>query len=365
MDAESRNAVARRYVSAFQSLGSRALIANLDTRIELHGWGEYQLPITINDGARLETFVCSPRATYLDYVLEELDRFPDPTMATLLRPLVRGVGALLGPAQLDRVVHINNWMLSTNLPVPLDPTLAGAQTAVLAAAFPRHMLAIRSLTWRYSGVLMKALEAAGWILLPSRQVFLLDDVGRESFSRRDTRRDEQLCRQSTLGYEALDAVSPADAARMAELYAALYLRKYTGLNPAFTAQFIIESHAAGLLRHLVWRDAQGVIQAFGSLCAMGSHAAMPLLGYDQTRPQEEGLYRLAFHAGTRFAAKQSLHFNMSSGVGAFKRNRGAQGEIEYTAYFLGHLPMGRRLSFALLDKAANGVGLGVLRKYQL
>ena len=113
MDAAARNRVAASYVAAFAQAGSRALIANLDTRIALHRWGDHVLPITINDGGRSDTFVCSPRVAYGDYILDELDRFPNPTIVPALRLAVRGLGALLRRADADRIVHINNWIMST------------------------------------------------------------------------------------------------------------------------------------------------------------------------------------------------------------------------------------------------------------
>lgn len=365
MDTAERNRIAESYVAAFAAEGSRALIANLETSAELHAWGEHLLPLTINDGEPIGTFVCSPRATYVGYTLEELTRFPDQRLARVLDALIRSVAALLGPSDLGRVVHINNWMLSTNLPVPLDPALALAQTRGLTARFPGHILAIRSLTRRHSAPLMAALEQAGWVMVPSRQVFLLDDVAAQSLPRRDSRRDEALWQEGRYSYSEPAELSRADAERIAALYAALYLGKYSPLNPAFTARFVALSHALGLIRYLVWRDHAGTIQAFGGMVAMGRHATMPMIGYNMAIDQAHGLYRLAFHAGTRFAAERGLHFNMSSGASAFKRNRGAEAEMEFAAFHLAHLPLRRRLPFALLRQVANRIGIPVLRKYQL
>ena len=365
MDLAARNRVAADYVAAFAQAGSRALIANLDTRVALHHWGNHALPVTINDGEPGGTFVCSPRVTYGDYILDELDRFPNPAIAPALRLAVRGLGGLLRRADADRIVHINNWMMSTNLPVDLDPSLARDETDGLAAAWPSHLLAMRSLTRRHSAPLIDALTGAGWLMLPSRQVFLVDDVAAQCLPRRDTKRDDKLWRGMDLTYEELTAVDDADAARMAALYGLLYLQKYSRLNPAFTPRFIQRSGELGVLRHLVLRDAEGVIQAFGAMHHMGRHCTMPLLGYDTGADPKRGLYRLAFHAGALYAARRGLQFNMSSGATAFKRHRGATAEMEFTAFYFRHLPPRRRRPFGALHAVAKGLGMPILRRYDL
>lgn len=359
------NRAANDYVAAFTQRGAATFIANLDTYLDLHRWGEYDLPITVNDGAAGTTFVCSPRIGYIDYPLEELAHFPDPRLVPLLRGIIKSVGAVFSLCGAERIVHINNWMLSTNLPVPLDSSLVHKQTDELTAKYPAHLLAMRSLTRRYNSSLMAALEAAGWALLPSRQIFLIEDFAKESMPRRDFKRDEALWHCGAYRYEQLSEMGEVDAARIITLYNKLYLDKYSRLNPAYTLDFVALTHRIGLIRYLVLRDREDVIQGFGGMYRAGQHATMPLLGYNTDYPQEHGLYRLSFHAGTRYALEHRLLFNLSSGATGFKRNRGATAEMEFTAFYLGHLPWSRRKSFALLQTIANRIGIPLLRAYDL
>ncbi len=153
--------MAQDYAAAFVRDGSRCYIANLDTRVDLLSWGSHMLPMTVNNGEKPGTFVCSARVGYIDYTLEELRHFPDPKLAPLLGIVVKAVGPMLSLCDIDRIVHVNNWMMSTNLPVDLDPALVPDRTADLVSRFPRHVLAMRSLSLRYSGLLMAALSGAG------------------------------------------------------------------------------------------------------------------------------------------------------------------------------------------------------------
>jgi hypothetical protein len=360
-----RNQVARDYVAAFARDGSHAFIANLGTRVDTLDWGGQVLPVTINDGEGAGTFVCSPRISYFDYTHEELSHFPNPALVPVLRGIVGLVGLLTRPSKLDQIVHLNNWMMSTNLPVELDPALVPDQTRTLVARFPHHMLALRSLTRRYSGPLMTALERAGWVMIASRQIFVVDDVAKASLTRRDARNDDRIWRGMAFQYEELNSMCVADAARITELYAMLYLEKYSRLNPVYTPRFVALTHEIGMIRYLVLRDAAGRIQGFGGMHAFGRNATMPLIGYDTGLPREMALYRLVCHAGSLHASRHGLRFNMSSGAGRYKLTRGAEPEIEFTAYHLRHLPALRRLPFGVLRLVADRIGVPLLRRYQL
>lgn len=360
-----RNDVAEAYVAAFTASGSDAYIRNLKTTVIGHRWGDVLLPMTINNGAPASTFVCSPWVGYIDYTKEELARFPNPMLVPALKLVVNGVAQLLKGANINRIVHINNWMMSTCLVPDLDCDLVPAQTRDLSARFPNHFLAIRSLTWRHHPELIEALVRAGWVLMPSRQIFIVDDINAQMTRRRDLKRDEALWRETSFRFEALETMSRADAERIAELYRLLYLEKYSWLNPVYTPDFIFLSHDIGLIRYVVLRDEDGVIQSFGGMQQLGRHGTMPLMGYNTGLSQSLGLYRLGFHTGTRYAARHGLRFNMSSGASGFKLSRGATAEIEYTAFYFRHLPFGRRLPMRVLGAVAKGIGVPLLKAYRL
>jgi hypothetical protein len=353
------------YASAFASQSSNYFIGNLATQVKLYHWGQHVVPMTINNGEPAQTFVCSPLVGYLDYTKEELTRFPNKVLAIALRAIVNCVGAALSLSDMNRVAHINNWMMSTNLPIDLDPDLAVLQTQKLTTEFSNHILAIRSLNWRHSSNLMKSLGATGWLFLPSRQIYLVDDVARQSLVRRDSKNDQKIWQTKDFEYSELAEMSHADAERIALLYEYLYLEKYSRLNPIFTTEFVKLTHRIGMVKYLVLRDREGVIQAFGGLHQLSGHATMPLMGYNTAAAQDLGLYRLACHAGSLYAAKHGLKLNMSSGAAKYKRTRGATPEMEFTAYYLLHLPLLRRLPVQALRLVANSVGIPILRRYEL
>ena len=361
----SQNQLAQAYVAQFNDHAQGALIGNVTTTLRLHQWGEQSLPLSINQGEPNGTFVCCPRIGWVDFVREELAHFPNKWLVPPLRAVVRSLEVLTRICDLDRIVHVNNWLMSTNLPSGIDPDLSADQTRALVAEFPDHILAMRSLSNLQCGPLITALKTAGWIFLPTRQVFIVEDVARDSLSRRDARNDAKLWHNSTFSYEELQIMTQQDAERIAFLYDLLYLQKYSQLNPHYTPTFVRLAHDIGLLRFLVLRDAEGIIQGVGGMRHLGSHATMPLLGYNTTLPRERGLYRLACHAGSLYAQRHGLAYNMSSGATTFKQTRGAVGEIEYTAFYVRHLSRKRRMPFGGLQFIARHIGVPLLQRYNL
>lgn len=353
------------YVSAFQKNGSEAFVANLTCHLDLLDWGSVQLPIAIRDGSRSRAFVCSPRTTYVDYVLEELNRFPGRVIAPVLKGIVLSALPFILAAQMDRAVFVNDWLLSTNLVPALDHTRTQDVTTRLCARFPHHVLAFRSLRHGASSPLMASLVSAGWRLLPSRQVYLAEDVETQMMPRRDVKQDRKLLRTTKLTFEVLKEIDVASAQRIAELYAMLYLEKYSKLNPAFTPAFVRLTQSLGLLRYFVFRSATDRIDAFGAVYRSDRQMTMPLIGHDTKRPAELGLYRLVAQAGAELALQHGLCFNLSSGAARFKLTRGACSEMEYTAYFTRHLGLSRRIAFGVVENVARRIGEPVLRAYAL
>ncbi|MEP1537314.1 MAG: hypothetical protein ABJQ34_15175 [Paracoccaceae bacterium] len=361
----ARNQIVQKFVAAFAKDGPKPFIDNLETQVSEHRWGKHLVPMTINDGISGSAFTCSLRVAYIEYTKEELARFPNRFLVPFLHLLVNTVGLMLLRSNVDRIVHINNWMMSTNLPVDLDPSLTSTQTHEMTRAFPQHLLAIRSLTRQHSDKLMKALENEGWIMLPSRQVFLAQNVAKDSLSRRDARNDEKLWQLGAFDYDELSEMTDADAQRIADLYELLYLDKYSRINPVYTPQFIKLTHSIGMIRYLVLRDKGGQIQGFGGMHQNGRHGTMPLIGYNTQLDRSLGLYRLVCHAGSRYAARHELEFNMSSGAAQYKMTRGAAAEMEFTAFYIRHLPPLRRAPFAVLRLIGNKVAIPLLKRYQL
>lgn len=326
----------RLYIEAFARQGSQALIANLRTRVLAAAFGKRVLPLTVNDDEYGDAYVCLPHSAYALYAKAELDLVDAGPWTPLLRLTADLAGATMRFGRLNRIVHLGNWMLSTNLHGGWTGAELPALRALITARFPAHVLALRSLTSWGDAELMAAARADGWILLPARQIYVTDDLERDWRPRRDTRRDLALLERARV--VRLDELQPGDAERIAALYAMLYLDRYSRLNPAFTPAFIALTHRLGLIRYEGVRAQDGQLAAVVGCWVRGGVLTTPIVGYDTTRPEQDGLYRMASALLAEAARRDGLRLNGSAGAPDFKKHRGARPVIEYSAYYAAHLP---------------------------
>lgn len=356
---------ALRYLHMLASIGLDALIPNVRTHIMGLRSRERVLPVTINDGERDGSYVCEPFSAYILYARRELEIVGAGLEKWLFVPLIAMASLLLRAARINKIVHVDNWLLSTNLHGDWQGADIGDIRRYLADRYPGHIIAIRSLDEWSSPALIHAAVKDGWMLFPSRQIWVVSNVSAQWQRRHNLAEDRRVLRRSGLRIESLESIVPPDAERIAYLYGLLYLEKYSALNPAFSARWVMETARAGLVRYRCARDADGVIQAVSGSLSRGDVLTPPVVGYDTAKPQSLGLYRIACLLFTEDAAATGVRLNGSAGAASFKRARGAQPETEYSAYYVAHLPFVRRSILTLLSGLLNRLAVPYMRKHQL
>lgn len=344
---------------------SVASVTNLSTTVDSVGAGEDRMPVSINSSESNNTWVCSPHTAYSRYSIEELERFGHAWLTKPLSWLCKGLGGYLWRARLDDAVGINNWLLSTNLYPELKPSVLSAWIDEARARWPGHAIWFRSLNPRYNSEWLNALQAAGFTMIPSRQVYLYDRIDGEAKRPKNLRRDLDLLRDTSLIPSDAADWSPVDFARAEELYGLLYLKKYSQLNPAYSARFLASWHKAGLLELTGYRDEQGTLQAVVGVFVTGRTITAPIVGYDTAQPQRAGLYRLLMATVYDLAARSGYRINLSAGAAGFKRLRGGVGTMEYSAVCARHLPHNRQRAINLLAKLATGIGEPMMKRFEL
>lgn len=350
-------AMERDMLTEFCRLGTPALVANLRTGVHgLQSEGRV-LPVTVNETEYGDAYVCLPHTAYALYAKAELNIVNVGRWRPALHAMADIAGAALRAARINRIVHLNNWMLSTNLHNGWTGADIAAIRTRLVAAFPTHFLAVRSVNRWSDPALADNLLADGWLLLPSRQIYVTDDPARDWAPKRDARQDVRLLSRSVYVLDDMVMFRPGDAARIAALYAQLYLERYSRLNPAFTESFIALAHRSGMLRFTGVRDAEGKLMAVAGCFLRNGVLTTPVLGYDTSRPQCEGLYRIASTLLTRMAIEAGVRLNGSAGAAGFKKLRGARPVLEYTAFYTHHLSPARRATISGLHALLNHVAV--------
>lgn len=357
--------MAELYLHSMAAIGVDQLIPNVRTKLMGLRIADRTLPITINCGERGGSYVCEPYSAYILYARRELEIVVAGLEKWLFVPIIWLSSLLLRAARINTIVHVDNWLLSTNLHGDWKGEDIGEIRRYLQRLYPEHIIAIRSLDRWSSNKLLDSAIDDGWSLYPSRQIWVTQDMRKQWQPRNNTRHDRRLMNKGEYCVQELSIISNADAERIEALYAMLYLDKYSELNPAFSARWIQETCRIGLIHYRCARNKQGVIDAVSGSFQRGDIMTPPVVGYDTVQPRSCGLYRIATLLFSEEAFEQGLGLNGSAGASSFKKFRGAEAEIEYSAYFIAHLSLFRRIILTTLSFVLNHIAVPYMRKHQL
>ncbi|MDP3072748.1 MAG: hypothetical protein Q8N18_20805 [Opitutaceae bacterium] len=355
----------RAYVEAFAREGAERFIANLHTTVRVLRGDDWVLPVTINDADYDNTYFCSPYTAYCPYAKEELRLIDSAAARAALGFVADAAGAMLKAVHINRIVHVNNWMLSTNLyPAKADLPVAGIAD-YLAAHFPDHFICFRSLNTWSNAALLRQFAAARYWLVASRQVYCYERLAETWARTLNAREDGRL--RALSQYRVVDGagLGESDYVRMAELYRLLYIEKYSQHNPVFTPHYLQLCHQSGVMVFFGLRGDDGVLDGVLGLFTIDGVVTAPIVGYDTVRDRRLGLYRLLMALTYEFAQRHGHRLNLSSGAAEFKRLRGGRPFIEYSAIFDRHLSAGRRAAVSALRTVVNGLGVPLMRKLRL
>jgi hypothetical protein len=348
--------------------GPRPFVDNVDAEVRALMADDAVLPLLIVDGecASPNAYVCSPTTHYIDYARREveLELAGRPLLRSLLPPVLEALRPLLRWSQAERIVYVNNWLLSTNLYPKLGRAALQAIRESLTAGFPSHAIVFRSLNEGLNSELIGELKRLGFRRVFSRQVYLLDprDGG---FRRRNNYGNDRRLRQRS-PYRGLGAgaIAPTAAGRLCALYRDLYLDKYSPYNPQLTPYYVERALQEGWLTISALALGEQIDGVLGTIVQQGVLTA-PLVGYDRSRGEGAGLYRLLMLELIEQAWERQLILHLSSGAASFKRLRGAEPQIEYSLVYDRHLPPRRQLPWRLLERLSRRVIIPLMRRYGL
>ena len=128
---------ARRILPDLMRLGPVRFVANAD--VEMRAWqaGDQVLPVVIpkDDTRGRITDLCSPWSHYVRYPLGELDRHGYGIGALFRRGLLLASMPFLRISNLDDVVSVNNWLITTNPQPTIDRAEIERLTGALRESF--------------------------------------------------------------------------------------------------------------------------------------------------------------------------------------------------------------------------------------
>lgn len=323
---------------------AEAWIGNVQAEMSLLKTGEIVFPVSTNkSNAPNQSWVVSPLAAYVNYGQTEFAALY-PALVGLLKPVFMCLSMVFRYCQFDAIAAPNNWLVSTNLYGRWHGVGLDAVTAALLQKYPKRAICWRSVTPAFNQPLLDALALAGYLLIPSRQIWWVDPALASVWQHANVRRDLQLHHDQSMTWMQLNcAVATAnDYTDITRLYGLLYLEKYSKLNPSYSAMGLEKMHALGILDFWLMRQGNVVVGCLGFFTD-ADVLTIPIVGYDTAVSQASGLYRRLMIQALLYAKAQKKLLHWSAGAASFKRLRGAMPATEYSAVWINHLPFRQRL----------------------
>ncbi|WP_080846038.1 hypothetical protein [Cytobacillus gottheilii] len=330
--------------------GVQHYIENVKTNLYFIRIDHLLLPITKNDSQYENSYICSPYTHYISYAKEELWELGNKPLEYIFEKIINILGLFLRKSSFNKVVIVNNWLLSTNLySAQLTSQQMNELTACLTEAFPKHTIMFRSLNNRLHASMMRNFREAGYEKIMSRSIYLMNEDAGSILSGKEKkllRQDASLFAKYMLQVGETPTNIEGYAPCACELYRQLYIQKYSQHNPQFNVRYFNEIMKKNLM-HFKWIKNEEVVGVIGYF-TVSYVLTTPILGYNTKIGKQLGLYRMLSYLITKEILDHGYIGHRSAGASIFKRKRGAKQYIEYNVIYQKHLSFSRKWSWLLV-----------------
>lgn len=349
---------------------SNFFVENTHQEVQLLQIDAHVLPLVIAEKYQAQTtYLSSTLSQYFDLAKEEilmelkgrrsLRAVIAPLVLNVMKNIFKGMG-------FEKVVFVNNFLLSTNLYPALSETHIKESLHLLKKTFPKHAIVFRSVNETTDATLLQTLCSQGAKPIISRPILMLDPKEQTFQKKRMFKMDEKLWKKNKTYYWTSEHdLSSEEVARVRKLYEALYREKYSIYNPAYKESLIKVWLASDFMEFKFLRDKDAQIVGVTAFLKQNGILTTPFIGYDQNIPLEEGLYRFLNLKLMEESIQQGLILNMSSGAAHFKRLRGGTTFLEYNVAFFQHLPWYRQLPWKIYHQLSERFAIPTIKKYGL
>ncbi len=353
------------YFDLFLTGNSQSLIRNVETDCWVVSTMRAAFPVSINNDEYENAYVCSLYTAFIPYAYQEVEKVPNFLLKIFLRGIIFLFNHILKIIKINRVVQINNWMLSTNLYLKDRYDDLDELTTQVLSVFPDHYILFRSLNKYTNEPIIERLKDVGYVPIPTRQVYLFDPKKNNFKDKYNNKLDAKLV--SRKGYILVehDSFQQSDFGRIGSLYNKLYLDKHSQHNPAFTSRILAYWHKTNSIQYYGLRNQSGQLDGFIGIFEKNGVLTAPIVGYDTALPQKEGLYRQLMSIVIQKSIMENKLLNLSSGASGFKRLRGGVPEIEFAMIYVKNQAFYARWTIMLISTILHRLGIFIMRRYML
>ena len=349
--------------------GTLPFIENVDNEIQILALDKVLFPLVIgNPKAKKNAYICSTLSQYFDLAIEEIAlemKGKKSFLADIAPPVLRLLRFFFKNMAFERVVFVNNFILSTNLYPKFDQKQLHLIKQKLIKKFPKYAIVFRSVNETLDKDIHQELLDLNFKEIISRPVLILDPATKKFAKKRMYKMDKKLWEKNKVYYwDSSSELSSDEIRKVKDLYSDLYLKKYSSLNPQYKDNFIKVLIESKLLNFKILRK-NGEIHGVTAFFERNGVLTTPFIGYEQSIPLEVGLYRFLNLKLMEEAIQKNLMLNMSSGASNFKKLRGGSTTLEYNMTFYKHLPLINQLPWQIYHLISTRVAIPNIKKYGL
>ena len=349
--------------------GTRPFIDNVDNEVQILTLDQVMFPLVIgNPKAKQNSYLCSTLSQYFDLAIEEiaLEMKGKKSFIAKIAPVsLRIMRYFFKMMAFEKVVFVNNFILSTNLYPKFDPEALKQAKKKLIEKFPKHAIVFRSVSETLDAQIHQELLSLKFKEIISRPILILDPTQKKYAKKRMFKMDKKLWEKNKVYYwDSSSHLNSSETRKVRELYTDLYLKKYSSLNPQYKDNFIKLLVESKLLDFKILRK-NGEIHGVTAFFERNGILTTPFIGYEQSIPIEVGLYRFLNFRLMEEAIQKNLLLNMSSGAANFKRLRGGTTSLEYNMVFFKHLPFIFQLPWRLYHLISSKIAIPNIKKHGL
>jgi hypothetical protein len=342
--------------------GAPAWLDNAAGAIHAVNLDGYAHPLHLTEDSATSTYVASPISAWVRYPAFEARRQLPPISRAAAGLVAAPVAGLLQFIGLRRAAVLGNWLMSTNLyPRAGAAAWRQAREAALVIA-PDRPLALRSVCAGVDADLPSLLAADGWLLVPARLAYLCDPSDAQMWKHNHVRKDRRLLDEPGFGVSGPDSITAAELPVLRRLFREVFITKHSPLNPDFSDAFFALCREQRFLDVYTLRHDDETV---GVLAILERHGwvTTPLIGYDTAKPQALALYRRLMALLLAESARRQARLHYSSGAGGFKRARGGEAMLEYTALYVRHLPRHQQVAAHAFNALATRLAAPLLARF--
>lgn len=333
-------------------------IKNIDTEILIIKINGKILPVTKNNKEYTNSYVVSIYTHYISYTIEELHKIKNIFLEKNFKIILKLLGLILKIGEINKVLQVNNWLVSTNLYLEFSNDEIKAITEILSKYFPDYAIVFKSINKKTTPEIYSILEKNNFRMIGSRNCWFKNPEKKlEKSVIKELKRDKAL--EKKFFWKSIE--EEYEKKIVLEYYNKLYLEKYSYFNPQFSLKYIDLMYEKKLLNFKLLYKENKLYGALGYFIR-GEYMTTPILGYDIKFNKKLGIYRALSLKLFEEAKEKKLFLHESSGVGKYKKNRGAENFIEYISVKVNHLSKFRRFCWKLLEIIVNKIGMPMIIK---